>query len=110
MLSFLFFGKDSHAQSTHLIYASADSRGQEVRVVKVEGFIQGVDFRVAKNEEWSETKIIDSDITQEYLKLIVLPQRDTVEVFLDIYFEKMVLQNGKGAKRTFWLKDTQVSN
>lgn len=93
------------AQTSFRTYESADAGGQIIKLSQTDGVIRDVQFKDLTSAKWKHTKMIQTDITQEYIKLLTLPESDTLELFLDIYFEKLVVKNGRDHQSTFWLID-----
>lgn len=93
------------AQTSFRTYESAEIGGQLIKLSQTEGVIRDVQLKTSSSAKWKHTKMIQTDITQEYIKLLTLPESDTLELFLDVYFEKLVVKNGRDHQNTFWLID-----
>jgi hypothetical protein len=94
-----------NAQHETKTYYSATADNDRLKIVFHDNSIATIDVYSAATQKWLHTKVISSDITQEYLKLVTLPESDTLELYRDVYFEKIVLENSRNQKVTYWLDD-----
>lgn len=103
---FLFFICVFNAQHETRIYHSATIEDDQLRIVFKDNAVATIDVFSLESQKWMHTKVIDSDITQEYMKLVILPSADTLELYRDIYFEKIVVENNRNQKMTYWLEES----
>ena len=95
----------ANAQADLRFYSSAKGGEDVVKLMIKKNAPIKVDIFSSADQEWIHTKVISSDITQEYMLLYTIPHGDTLELYRDIYFEKVVLKNNRNQKMTYWLDD-----